>query len=239
MELVQQGETVTETNISPTPDAAPTAAIEPIQSASPDPTLRDDTQITMSKQQPRAEAADLLSAPLPQVEAPDALPLAIEQRRIEDARKSQRRVEDKKRKEKPEEVRRQAAQRIARRESAQSRQLAAHEQAGAAAVRTGVRESAGNAPHMSKAAYAALVSAEIHRHKHYPASARQSGSTGAVSVIFSIGPSGAIVSHSITRSSGNGAIDAAVHEMLAISHPPPPPGGFFYGNVTISFDLDR
>jgi periplasmic protein TonB len=92
---------------------------------------------------------------------------------------------------------------------------------------------------MSNAAYAALVSAEINRHKHYPPSARESGATGAVRVMFSIGPSGAVTSHAITRSSGNGAIDAAVHQMLAASHSPPPPGGHFSGSVTISFDLSR
>lgn len=239
VELVPQGETVTETSVSPTPEAAPTFALEPVVAASPDPTLREDPDVTKPREEAHAETSDLLSAPLPQIESPDAPPLAIEQPPIEDAQKSWRRVEEKKRREKIEEARRQTAQRVARWERARARQQAAHAQVGAAAVQAGVRDGAGEASRMSNVAYAALVSAEINRHKHYPPSARQSGSTGSVGVMFSIGPSGAIMGHSITRSSGSGAIDAAVHQMLAASHPPPPPGGYFRGSVTISFDLTR
>ena len=239
VELVPQGETVTETSVSPTPDAAPTFALDSVPSAAPDPTLREDPDVAKPKERARAETADLLSTPLPQIEAPDAPPIAVEQPPIENAQKSWRRVEEKKRKEKMEEARRQAAQRVARLEQARARQQAAHAQSGAAAVRAGVREGAGDAPRMSNAAYAALVSAEINRHKSYPPSARQNGATGSVGVVFAIGPSGAVTSHAITRSSGNGAIDAAVHQMLAVSHPPPPPGGHFHGSVTISFDLSR
>ncbi len=107
------------------------------------------------------------------------------------------------------------------------------------ARRAGVRGGSGSANHMSNAAYAALVSAEINRHKFYPAGARASGANGSVGVTFSIGPSGAIRSHSITRSSGNSALDAAVGQMLASSHPPPPPGGSFYGSTTIHFNFER
>jgi len=104
----------------------------------------------------------------------------------------------------------------------------------------GVKEGSGAAQRTSSAAYAALVSAEINRQKHCPASARENGTGGAVGVVFSIGSSGAIISHSITRSSGNNsAIDATVHQMLAASHPPHPPGGSFRGSVTISFNLAK
>jgi protein TonB len=136
---------------------------------------------------------------------------------------------------------RRAALRTLKRAKAEmhARRLAAQAQLGAPAIRAGVKEGSGEARRMSNAAYAALVSAEINRHKHYPASARESGHGGAVGVVFSVGASGAIVSHSITRSSGNSAIDATVHEMMASSHPPPPPGGPFRGSVTISFNLAK
>ncbi|BBU60460.1 hypothetical protein MSC49_03950 [Methylosinus sp. C49] len=231
VELVPQGETVTETSVSRTPDAAPTFALDPTPAATPDPTLREDPDVAKPKERASAETVDLLSAPLPQMEASDA----VEQPPIENAQKSWRRVEEKKRKEEMEEARRQAAQRVACLEQARARQQAAHSQSGAAAV----REGAGDAPRMSNAAYAALVSAEINRHKHYPPSARERGATGSVGVVFSIGPSGAVTSHAITRSSGNGAIDAAVHQMLAVSRPPRQTGGYFRGSVVISFDLSR
>ena len=40
-------------------------------------------------------------------------------------------------------------------------------------------------------------------------------------------------------SSGNGAIDIAVHQTLAPSHPQLLPSGYFHGSLTISFDLSR
>lgn len=235
VELLPQGETVTETSVSPTPEAAPILDVEPTSAASPVPSPRDDPDATEPRQTAHDETADLL-APLARIEAPDAPPLAIDRPPIEHARQSQRRIE-KKRPEEKEEAERLAAQRLARREKARARQQAESAQMGAAARQAGVRDGAGEAQRMSKAAYAAVVAAELNRHKHYPSSARQAGSSGAVGVTFIIGPSGSISGHAITHSSGDGAIDAAVREMLAASHPPPPPGGFFRGQVTISFDL--
>jgi periplasmic protein TonB len=116
--------------------------------------------------------------------------------------------------------------------------MAAHLQFGAAARRAGVRNGSGQASHMSNAAYAALVSAAINRHKFYPAGARTSGANGAVGVAFSVSTLGAISAYSITRSSGNGGLDAAARQMLASSHPPPP-GGSFHGATTIHFNFER
>ncbi|QGM99994.1 TonB family protein (plasmid) [Methylocystis parvus] len=242
VEIVPQGETVTETSSEPTPEAAPVASDDPALAASPDPAIHEDPDVSipLEKTTPIATASEL-AAPLPKIQSPDAPQLAVARPRPENMEKSWRQEEERKRKKRQlEEARRQAALRAAKKwEKARARQQAAHAQIGAAAVRAGVREGSGDAPRMSNAAYAALVSAEINRHKHYPPSARQSGSTGSVSVVFSIGPSGAITGHSITRSSGDSAIDAAVHQMMAASHPPPPPGGHFHGSVTISFGLAR
>jgi protein TonB len=137
------------------------------------------------------------------------------------------------------EARRAAAQYALKRAQARARMLAAHMKFGAAARRAGVHGGSGNANHISNAADAALVSAEINRHKFYPASARASGVNGSVGVAFSIGPSGMIGAHSIIHSSGNSALDAAVGQMLASSHQPPPPGGNFSGSTTIHFNFER
>ncbi|WP_374306613.1 energy transducer TonB [Methylocella sp.] len=122
---------------------------------------------------------------------------------------------------------------------AHARMLAAHSQIGAPAVHAGVRDGAGEAQHMSNAAYAALVSAEINRRKHYPERAREARREGAARVVFTIGSSGAIIARSIVRSSGDGDLDAAVLQMMSAAHPPPPPGGGFRGSITISFSLAR
>ncbi|MCA0433032.1 MAG: TonB family protein [Proteobacteria bacterium] len=57
------------------------------------------------------------------------------------------------------------------------------------------------------------------------------GGKGTVSIRFTIGPSGAVVSASVARSSGNGALDAAARSLVASTSFPPPPGGRFSGVV--------
>jgi protein TonB len=82
-----------------------------------------------------------------------------------------------------------------------------------------------------------LLSAEIGRHKVYPEAARERGATGAVGVRLTVGPNGRIISHAVTRSSGDSDLDAAVGAMMAAVEAPPPPGGLFVGNIVIRFDL--
>ncbi|MGO8845838.1 MAG: TonB family protein [Methylocella sp.] len=245
VELVPQGETVTETSTVPTPEAAPVISADQAVLASPDPQMNDDPNVSKPlEQMTQAEPVPDLALPPPKIESPDAPPLPIERpkpQKIEKNKTLADQPSERLKKSNIAEALRRAALRALKRAKAEmhARRLAAQAQMGAPAIRAGVKEGAGEARRMSNAAYAALVSAEINRHKHYPASARESGHGGAVGVVFSVGASGAIVSHSITRSSGNSAIDATVHEMMASSHPPPPPGGHFRGSVTISFNLAR
>jgi periplasmic protein TonB len=245
VEIVPQGETVTETSTVPTPEAAPVVTPDPAVLASPDPQMRDDPDVAKPvEQMTQAEPAPDLALPPPKIENPDAPPVAVERpqpQKIEKAKLLVDQPSERAKMSKIREARRLAALRALKRAKAEAhaRSLAAHAQLGAPAVRAGVKEGTGAAQRMSNAAYAALVSAEINRHKHYPASARDAGAAGAVGVVFTVGSSGAIVVHSITRSSGNSAIDAEVHQMLAAAHPPPPPGGSFRGRVTISFNLAR
>ena len=244
VELVAQGETVTETATVATPEAAPVVTPDQAVLAAPELTEHDDPMPakpaeTIAKSDPVPD----LALPAPKVEAPEAPALPEEKPKPDKVEKTKAppvqaepsKVKDTKRKQQ----KRMAALRALKRAKAEAhaRQLAAQAQLGAPAVHAGVKDGTGTAARMSNAAYAALVSADINRHKHYPAYARERGTTGSASVVFSVGPSGAIVSHTITRSSGNGAIDAEVHQMMVASHPPPPPGGRFRGSVAISFNL--
>jgi protein TonB len=90
---------------------------------------------------------------------------------------------------------------------------------------------------MSRTDYGSLLSAEITRHKIYPAAARAAGVTGSVVVVLVVGPSGRIVSHTIARSSGSAVLDGEVDAMMAAVQAPPPPGGTFRGGLTINFNL--
>jgi TonB family protein len=56
---------------------------------------------------------------------------------------------------------------------------------------------------------------------------------GVVGISFSVGPSGRLINHGLTRPSGNHVIDRAIRSMLASVSFPPPPGGSFTGNVTV------
>jgi protein TonB len=56
---------------------------------------------------------------------------------------------------------------------------------------------------------------------------------GIVGLTFMVGPSGRLVSHAISRPSGNFEIDRAIRGMMATVSFPPPPGGHFDGNVTV------
>jgi protein TonB len=92
---------------------------------------------------------------------------------------------------------------------------------------------------VASANYRSIVAAELNRRKFYPAGARSSGTHGVVVVTFTIGPGGHVTEHSITRSSGQPALDQAVHQMMASVSLPPPPGGSFRASVPIHFDLAR
>lgn len=101
------------------------------------------------------------------------------------------------------------------------------------------RAEAVAAARAATASYAAEVSAELRRHRHYPAAAREAGITGVVVVAFVVGPGGRVATHSIVRSSGHPILDQAVHGMMSAISLPPPPGGMFRSTVPVRFDLTR
>jgi periplasmic protein TonB len=111
------------------------------------------------------------------------------------------------------------------------------------ASRTGMpstRGSAGAATGaVSTATYRSLVIAELSRHKQYPPAALSAGVQGTVVVAFTIGASGRVVAHTITRSSGSSALDGAVHRMMAAVSLPPPPGGIYRATAPVEFVLHR
>jgi protein TonB len=107
------------------------------------------------------------------------------------------------------------------------------------AQRAGVADGQASQSGQTRASYGALVLAELHRHQFYPNAARAEGVTGSVGVVFTVGSSGQIVSHSITRSSGNNTLDAAARQMMQAVHVPPPPGGSFSGSTSIRFNIGQ
>jgi periplasmic protein TonB len=244
--VIPQGEAVTEVSTVAAPQTAPVASADPPVDLAPEIADKNDPDVSKdAASEMTPDLAPLLSAEAPKVEQPDAPVIALAK---PDTPKTEKPVPTPSekvllvlRKKKQKQATKQAAMRAARLADARAhaRLQAAEFSQGAEARHAGVRDGADESARMSEAAYAGIVSAELNRHKIYPSEARTEGAQGRVGVVLTIGPSGAIVSHAITRSSGNSAIDAAVHQMVAASHPPPPPRGSFHGSVGINFSLVR
>jgi protein TonB len=105
----------------------------------------------------------------------------------------------------------------------------------ASAARIGSEGGQSDLPQLSLSRYAAIVSAEINRHKHYPKEARLCDEHGAVGIAFTIEQSGRVISSMVTRSSGSKTLDDAASNMVAAAMLPPPPGGKFRGQILITF----
>ncbi|ACB95764.1 energy transducer TonB [Beijerinckia indica] len=233
--LVQQGSVETE------------AAAAPVS----DPTLNDqelaEVQTPTATAQPQvaalaAEAAikeveDAIAIPVAQ---PDPLPMTTPTfMPPPEPVPQQQKAETVPVKEKPPEVKPEK-KKVEKRRAPQSAERAPVVKTGAArAQRAGVEDGAEAVTGQARATYGALVLAELHRRQFYPPAARAEGLNGNVGVVFTIGASGRVTSHSITRSSGHPALDAAAHQMLQSVQAPPPPGGSFSGSTTIRFSLNH
>ena len=88
---------------------------------------------------------------------------------------------------------------------------------------------------MSRGDFQALLIGELKRRMFYPEAARAAGVTGAVGVTFVVGPAGRVISQSITRSSGNAALDGAARVVMSAIRTPPPPGGRYSVSTNLTF----
>ena len=180
---------------------------------------------------PPVEQAQL-TAPPPQLVAPEAIPLPVAKPKPVVRPKPKPVVLEEDDEPTPAELqaeRRKAREAADRRRKAQ--EARAEQRRG---IANGARESG-----MSRGAYAGLLAAELRRHQFYPAAARAAGATGSVGVAFTVGASGSVVRQSITSSSGNGALDSAARAMMNAVQAPPPPGGSFSTSTSIRFHLNN
>jgi periplasmic protein TonB len=244
--VIPLGEAVTEVSTVSAPQTAPIVSPDPPVDSAPEIADKNDPDVSKpAASEVTPNLAPMVSAEAPKVEQQDAPVIAVAK---PDRPKTEKptptpteKILQVLHKKKQRIAAKQAAMKAVRLAEARAhaRQQAADFSQGAEARHAGVRDGTDANAQMSEAAYAGIVSAELNRHKIYPSEARAEGAQGRVGVILTIGPSGAIISHSITRSSGNSAIDAAVHQIVASSHPPPPPGGSFRGSVGINFSLSH
>lgn len=188
-----------------------------------------------------------LTAPPPQVIAPDAVPLAVAEPpevrpkpvvKPKPLTRSRPRPAAEEAEQDENDARPTPAELRAQRSRAQAASDRRQAQEGRQAARRGVAHGAPAVGGMSHASYAALLAAEIRRRTFYPAAARASGESGSVGVAFTVGPSGRVGGLSITSSSGNAALDGAALSILRAIHTPPPPGGYFSASTSIRFHLN-
>ena len=141
VELIPEGEVVTETSVTPTPDAAPIIADARSLATSPDPMAKDDAaEASAQAKIAAAEVFQDLAAPAPKIMAPDPVPLPLKAKDLhkklmswrEERERDKRAAEDR-------ESRRAATRYDLKREQAHAPRQAAHTQFGAAARRAGVR----------------------------------------------------------------------------------------------------
>ncbi|MCW2318716.1 protein TonB [Rhodoblastus acidophilus] len=243
IDVIPQGDYVVDTvaiagDNTPNPAPAPAEPVEPettqeAPAAPPPPSASAPPAPALLQADPNARQAELA--------AQDKQRRIREQRRqvaAEARREAAEEAADEARLERLREKRRRAA--LARRDAmrqAAMRQESAEQGGGSEAHRAGVANGA--AQHAARVNYGAIISAELNRHKTYPATARERGEFGAVGVAFTVGGDGRIVSHSIISSSGSSALDGAVHGMMRAAHAPPPPSGSFHGSIVVRFNLSQ
>jgi protein TonB len=214
-------------------------ALVPLGDAAEDQTKQDEikpAEAVAPEPPPPPQAVERVEppAPLPQVAAPEAIPLPVEEPKPVPPPPQQTIVEQKP-PPKPVQMRDEKQDKIKQQEIAERRRKA---QEARQELKRGAANGAAGATAMSPAAYAGLLAAEIRRHTFYPSAARAAGVTGAVGVAFTIGPSGRVVSQSITSSSGNPVLDSAARTTLSSIHTPPPPGGRFSTSTNIRFHFN-
>jgi protein TonB len=175
-----------------------------------------------------------LTAPPPQVVAPDAIPVPAENVTPPPVAPPPVEKAEEKPQPKPVETKPVAAKPVQRVQKVEERKAQEARQE----MKRGATQGAARVSTLSPAAYAGLLAAEIRRRTFYPSAARAAGATGVVGVAFTIGPSGRVVSQSITSSSGNPILDSAARTTLSSVRTPPPPGGRFSTSTNIRFHFN-
>ncbi len=231
------------------------APVEPPREQPPQPTPRELAATAPAIMAPPDAPTEQTAAAKPREIRPDqprtvvatrepepevtAQPVPVPER----AQKPAEEIKAQRRQEEIENAKRKAAEEARKREAAkkEAEKKARAAKSAQAATRVASRGQTGNtgaaAGGMSAAAYRALIVAEINRRKHYPEAARPAHAQGTVMIAFTVGRSGRVTSHSITRSSGNAILDASANQTVAALSLPPPPNGSYSALAPINFTL--
>jgi protein TonB len=113
------------------------------------------------------------------------------------------------------------------------RQMVAGSRESKVAKREGKSTAKRSGGPMASSAYRSIVQARLSARKGALQATASRGLKGYVIVSFSIGASGNVTRASVSKSSGNGAVDSAARAMVASTSFPPPPGGSFSARLPV------
>jgi len=113
------------------------------------------------------------------------------------------------------------------------RQMVAGSRESKVAKREGKSTTKRSGGQVASSAYRSIVQARLSARKGALQGTASRGMKGYVIVSFSIGASGNVTRASVSKSSGNGAVDSAARAMVASTSFPPPPGGSFSARLPV------
>ena len=167
VELMPEGETVTEVSVIPTPDAASVVSQDQSNATSPDPPSSQRCRRSGGHDGDGADGDSAGNRPVAAEDHRAGLRSSAASKQ-ERKKKHNSWLEQRSNDKTPGSVVRRGAPRRNMRSRGRGRMHACSRRTRSLARRAGVRGGSGSANHMSNAAYVALVSAEINRHKFIP-----------------------------------------------------------------------
>ena len=231
----RQQETITETEVVEKAEAA--EPLTEVQSAEPLPPVAEAAPVEPSEVVPPVDLA------MPLVAAEDVLQIAalttpievIEAKpRVADVARVAPKPAKKSAKRKPvKEAQAKPTKTKAAAKPKPQRQMVAGSRESKVAKREGKSTAKRSGGKIAGSAYRSIVQARINARKSALQATASRGMKGYVIVSFSIGASGNVTRASVSKSSGNGAVNSAARAMVASTSFPPPPGGSFSARLPV------
>lgn len=233
-QIITETEVVEQTETAEPPVSQPLTEAEPVdsvqQAAEVAPVQPPEIMPPVDLETPAVEAEDApkiaaLTTPIEVVEETPR-PAEIEPAKPRPIRETAKRKPVKQAQAKPAKAKTAAKPKAQRAMTAGSRQSKVAQREGKSAA----KRSGGK---MASSAYRSIVQARLSARKGALQATASRGLKGYVVVSFSIGASGNVTRASVSKSSGNGAVDSAARAMVASTSFPPPPGGSFSARLPV------
>lgn len=239
-EATEPQQTVQETEPAETaetvepPAPQPMTEVEPVepvqQAAEVSPVEPPEVMPPVDLETPAVEAEDApkIAALTTPIEVVEAKPRVSEAARV-----TPKRVKEVEKRKPVKQVQAKPAKAKAAAKPKAQRQMVAGSRESKVAKHEGKSTAKRSGGRMASSAYRSIVQARLSARKGALQATASRGMKGYVIVSFSIGASGSVTRASVSKSSGNGAVDSAARAMVASTSFPPPPGGSFSARLPV------